>query len=415
MELSDTAGPGIHIDAANVRALTRSLPLMMKATIRFAARLHYGTLKITIPSGEMFVIHGKSPGPNAGFIIHDEAFPARIFSKGDIGVAEGYIDEQWSSPDVATVIELFCVNQGLISDALENHNWFNRIMRMRGWLTRNTRRGSKKNISAHYDLGNAFYSQWLDPSMTYSSALFETGNEGLGEAQTQKYRHLAVETDIHENDQVLEIGCGWGGFAEFAAKEIGCNVTALTISNEQFEFAQKRIFDAGLTEKVKIKFQDYRDEQGVYDRIASIEMFEAVGEQYWSEFFDRMKICLRPGGTAGLQIITIQDRFFASYRSEMDFIQRYIFPGGMLPSPQILKDLGDRVDMKLVSERIFGQDYATTLRLWHNRFLEAWPSIKPLGFDRKFKNLWEYYMFYCEAGFRSGNIDVRQLVYSRPE
>lgn len=413
MSISTSALPVISITKDNVREMTKTLPRVMRAAFRFGARLEAGSLMVTLPDNKVFKIEGQTPGPNADIAIHDFNFASRLFRRGDLGVAEGFMAEEWSSSDVTLFLELFCVNQGLIKEAIENRKGLKMLMKIRSWLTRNTKRGSKKNISAHYDLGNAFYTQWLDPTMTYSSALFERGDEDLSEAQTLKYRHLAEKAGFQSSDNVLEIGCGWGGFAEFAAKEVGCNVTALTISQEQFDFAKERVFKAGLADKVNIKFQDYRDEQGQYDRIASIEMFEAVGEEYWPVFFDRMKNCLKPGGTAGLQIITIQDRFFHSYRDDIDFIRRYIFPGGMLPSPEALRRLGDQVDLHLVSERIFGQDYATTLKIWRERFDEAWPTIKPLGFDQRFKNLWRYYLHYCEAGFRSENIDVRQLVFAR--
>lgn len=413
MSITTTDRPAISVTKDNVREVTRKLPRIMRAAFRFGARLEAGSLTVTLPDQQVFKIEGGQPGPDADISIHNNNLATRLFRRGDLGVAEGFMAEEWTSSDVTRFLELFCVNQGLIKEAIENRRGLKMLMKMRSWLTRNTRRGSKKNISAHYDLGNAFYTQWLDPTMTYSSALFENGNESLSDAQTQKYRHLAEKTGFQSSDNVLEIGCGWGGFAEFAAKEIGCHVTALTISQEQFDFAKERVFKAGLSEKVNIKFQDYRDEQGQYDRIASIEMFEAVGEEYWPVFFDRMKNCLKPGGTAGLQIITIQDRFFNSYRDDIDFIRRYIFPGGMLPSPEALRSLGTQVDLHLVSERIFGQDYATTLKLWRERFDEAWPTIKPLGFDQRFKNLWRYYLHYCEAGFRSENIDVRQLVFAR--
>ena len=212
---------------------------------------------------------------------------------------------------------------------------------------------------------------------------------------------------------MLEIGCGWGGFAEFAGKEIGCNVRALTISREQYDFARKRIFTAGLNEKVKIVFQDYRDERHMFDRIVSIEMFEAVGERYWPVFFDKIAGCLKSGGRAGLQIITIQDQVFEAYRKSPDFIQRYIFPGGMLPSPRALHKVTQKCGLSLSTERVFGHDYARTLTLWRQRFHAAWPTIQALGYDERFKRLWELYLHYCEAGFRSENIDVRQMTAKR--
>ena len=247
--------------------------------------------------------------------------------------------------------------------------------------------------------------------MTYSSALYSTGANDLESAQIEKFRALAHDTGIGPSDHLLEIGCGWGGFAEFAAREIGCKVTGLTISREQHDFAKARMARAGLTDKVDIKFQDYRDETGKYDRVASIEMFEAVGEKYWPAFFGKVRDCLRSGGTAGMQIITIKESAFERYRARPDFIQRYVFPGGMLPTPTLLKSLGADHGLTYARERIFAQDYARTLADWRERFWQSWEKIVPLGFDERFKKLWEFYLYYCEAGFRAEYIDVRQVVY----
>jgi cyclopropane-fatty-acyl-phospholipid synthase len=247
--------------------------------------------------------------------------------------------------------------------------------------------------------------------MTYSSAMFAHGANDLEGAQAAKYRSLARDTGIAAGDHVLEIGCGWGGFAEFAAREIGCRVTGLTISKEQHTFARERIARAGLSDKVDIKLQDYRDETGKYDRIASIEMFEAVGEKYWPVFFGKVKDCLKAGGTAGMQIITINERAFQIYRKRPDFIQRYVFPGGMLPTPSILRSLGAQHGLSHLRECAFPQDYARTLAEWRERFWASWERIVPLGFDERFKRLWEFYLHYCEAGFRAEYIDVRQVIY----
>jgi cyclopropane-fatty-acyl-phospholipid synthase len=282
----------------------------------------------------------------------------------------------------------------------------------RHWMNRNTKAGSRRNIHAHYDLGNSFYGAWLDGSMTYSSALFDESRD-LVAGQQRKYAALAERTAIGPHHHVLEIGCGWGGFAEYAASEIGCKVTGLTISQEQYDFACKRIFEAGLNDKVDLKLQDYRDEKGAYDRIASIEMFEAVGEEYWPAYFQQVRERLKPGGFAGIQVITIEESLFGRYRRELDFIRRYVFPGGMLPTGAIMRDLGAKVGLSLHNERIFGRDYALTLVHWRERFRAAWPNLTPLGFDERFRRLWEYYLAYCEAGFRAGTIDVRQMVFAR--
>jgi cyclopropane-fatty-acyl-phospholipid synthase len=285
---------------------------------------------------------------------------------------------------------------------------------VRHWLNRNTRRQARHNIHKHYDIGNAFYSSWLDSSMTYSSALFEDHTADLTAAQNNKYRRLAEAIELRPGQKLLEIGCGWGGFAEYAAK-VGAKVVGLTISKEQRDFAQARMQAAGLNERVEIRLQDYRDERDHYDRIASIEMIEAVGEEFWPRYFSQLRDRLLPGGLAGIQAITIQDGLFQDYRRDVDFIQRYVFPGGMLPSPQILKALGERFGVPVIRERIFGQDYAKTLATWRNNFRAAWPNLIPLGFDERFRRLWEYYLAYCEAGFLSGNIDVRQVVFAKTE
>ena len=378
------------------------------------SHLPLGSLCVQIPDGRTFRVGGTSPGPNAELVLHNWHLPHRAFSNATIGVAESYIDGDWTSPDITAFLELFLVNQDMGEKLAGGASWFmTAVQRLRHWLNENTLTNSKKNISAHYDLGNAFYSAWLDPSMTYSSALFAEGAHSLEAAQEAKYRALANRMGIKPSDHVLEIGCGWGGFSEFAAREIGCAVTGLTISRQQLDYASERIFKAGLADRVKLKFQDYRDEKGVYDHIASIEMFEAVGERFWPAYFGRLNASLKPGGTAGLQVITINEPNFKSYRQRPDFIQRYVFPGGMLPTPQHLTALGVSHGLGLKSEAVFGADYARTLKEWRARFNGAWGEIAGQGFDARFKRLWEFYLHYCEAGFRSGYIDVRQVVFAK--
>jgi cyclopropane-fatty-acyl-phospholipid synthase len=340
-------------------------------------------------------------------------FASRLLNGGDIGIAEAYLHGEWDTPDLTQFLYLFCINHDLIQTMLGDNPVMRFVQIVQHWFHRNTKRQARRNIYAHYDIGNAFYSAWLDPSMTYSSALFEDDTADLTAAQNNKYRRLAEAIDLQPGQKVLEIGCGWGGFAEYAAKNYGANVVGLTISKEQRDFAQRRIHDAGLSDKVEIRFQDYRDERGQYDRIASIEMIEAVGEQFWPQYFSQLRDRLSPGGLVGIQAITIQDKFFHTYRREVDFIQRYVFPGGMLPSPQVLKSLGERFGVPVIRERVFGQDYAKTLATWRNNFRAAWPNLMPLGFDDRFRRLWEYYLAYCEAGFLSGNIDVRQVVLAK--
>ena len=404
----------IWLTRENVGHFLRDLPAKARYALAAAVHLPRGSLTVQVPDGRTFRVGGGRPGPNAEVILHNWHLPHRAFSNATIGVAESYMDGDWTSPDITAFLELFLVNQDMGEKLAGGASWImTAVQRLRHWLNENTLTNSKKNISAHYDLGNAFYAAWLDPSMTYSSALFADGAESLEAAQTAKYRALAASMGIKPADHVLEIGCGWGGFAEFAAREIGCTVTGLTISRQQLDYAAERIFKAGLADKVTLKFQDYRGEKGRYDHIASIEMFEAVGERFWPDYFATLNGSLKPGGTAGLQVITISGPNFKSYRQRPDFIQRYVFPGGMLPTPQHLEALGRGHGLEIRNESIFGEDYARTLKDWRSRFNGSWENVRSMGFDARFKRLWEFYLHYCEAGFRSGYIDVRQVVFAR--
>jgi cyclopropane-fatty-acyl-phospholipid synthase len=403
----------ITLTPENVERALSDLPRIVRLAFGFGSRLRRGTLDVTLPDGRCVRLGGAEPGPAAAMTIYGYGFATRLLNGGDIGIAEAYLHGEWDTPDLTQFLYLFCVNQDLIKAMLGDNPVMRFVQIIRHWFNRNTKRQAQKNIFAHYDIGNAFYSAWLDPSMTYSSAMYEDATQDLMAAQNNKYRRLAEAIDLQPGQKVLEIGCGWGGFAEFAAKNYGAHVVGLTISKEQRDFAQKRIQDAGLADRVEIKFQDYRDERGQYDRIASIEMIEAVGEQFWPQYFSQLRDRLLPGGLVGIQAITIQDKFFQTYRREVDFIQRYVFPGGMLPSPAILTSLGAKFGVPVIRERIFGQDYAKTLATWRDNFRAAWPSLTPLGFDDRFRRLWEYYLAYCEAGFLSGNIDVRQVVFAK--
>ncbi|MCI5073817.1 cyclopropane-fatty-acyl-phospholipid synthase family protein [Oricola sp.] len=403
----------VRLTPDNIRRTLQGIPLKAKLALRAAMQLPHGTLTVQLPDGRGISVGGNAPGPDAELILHNWNLPRRALSEATVGVGESYMDGDWDSPDVTAFLELFVANETLGYQIARANRLFRAFNTFRHWLNRNTKTNSKRNISAHYDLGNDFYSRWLDSSMTYSSALYGEGANDLPSAQAAKYRALARATGIGPDDHVLEIGCGWGGFAEFAATEIGCRVTGLTISQEQLDFARKRIRRAGLDDKVTLKFQDYRDETETYDRVVSIEMFEAVGEQYWPTYFDKLRDVLKAGGRAGLQIITINERAFPEYKANPDFIQRYIFPGGMLPTPQILDALTAERGLSRVAERVFAQDYARTLAAWRERFQHAWEDIANLGFDTRFKRMWEFYLHYCEAGFRDEFIDVRQIVYAR--
>jgi cyclopropane-fatty-acyl-phospholipid synthase len=401
-----------YLSSTNVSTFVKGLPAKTQLALRSLAQLESGSLTLQMPDKRIVKAVGKTPGPDATLILHNWNIVHKALTSSTIGVAEAYMDGDWESPDVTAFLELLVVNEH-VGNSVTNYarGLLVTFEKLRHWWRSNSRGQAKKNISAHYDLGNDFYAQWLDKTMTYSSALFEDGANDLASAQTAKYRTLAEAAGIKRGDNVLEIGCGWGGFAEYAASELDCHVTGLSLSREQLKYAEERLAKLGLSDKVDFKYQDYRDENGVYDSVISIEMFEAVGEAYWPVYFDKIKQCLKQGGKAALQVITITPENYATYRQNPDFIQRYIFPGGMLPSDDALPDLGKAAELKTVSNREFGLDYARTLAEWREEFWANWATIAPLGFDERFKRLWEFYLFYCEAGFRAGNINVRQIVY----
>ena len=407
--------PSLAALAASPRAFHR-LPELAgaPAAFRFAARLlalnwRAGELIFVTPAGRELRIKGAEPGFDAKIIIHDFRFMRRVLASGDIGFAEGYMAGEWETPDLSAVLCAMSLNFDRLVRLMVGNPVARAVNFVGHRLNANTRKGSRKNIHAHYDLGNAFYSRWLDTTMTYSSARYEQPGQPLDQAQTNKYRALAQGMGLASGHSVLEIGCGWGGFAEFAAKEVGATITGITISKEQFDFARKRMFDQGLAERADIRMIDYRDVQGSFDRVASIEMFEAVGERYWPAYFNKIRDVLAPGGRAGLQIITIRDEFFEGYRRRADFIQKYIFPGGMLPSEERLKPITDQVGLHWTGISRFGEDYADTLAEWGRRFEGAWGEISLLGFDERFRKLWRFYLSYCEAGFRTGRTNVVQL------
>lgn len=407
--------PSLAALAASPRAFGK-LPALAgaPARFRFIARLlalnwRVGALTFITPSGRELRLKGTEPGPEGRIIVHDFAFMKRVMAAGDIGFAEGYMAGEWDTPDLSAVLCVLSLNFDRLAKLFRGNPLVRAANFLGHSLHANTRKGSRKNIHAHYDLGNAFYGEWLDRTMTYSSARYEHAGQRLDQAQTNKYRSLAEGMGLSEGQSVLEIGCGWGGFAEFAAKEVGAKVTGITISQEQFDFARKRMFDQGLNEKADIRMVDYRDVEGRFDRVASIEMFEAVGERYWPAYFDKIGQVLADGGRAGLQIITIRDDIFAAYRRRADFIQKYIFPGGMLPSEARLKTETDRAGLGWSGISRFGQDYADTLAEWGKRFESAWGEIAAQGFDERFRKLWRFYLSYCEAGFRTERTNVVQL------
>src|SRR3569832_1397596 len=388
----------------------RRAPAAFRTFVRLAARnWAAGVLEIVTPEGLSIPIRGPDGGPEGRLVVRDYRFVGRVLSGGASGFAEGYIAGEWDTPDLSRLLETLSLNLSRLRGLIEGNPLVRMANRVGPLLRRNSREGSKKNIHAHYDLGNSFYEKWLDPSMTYSSALYAKPGQALTAAQHNKYAALAKSMGLQRGQTVLEIGCGWGGFAEFAAKEVGARLTGITISQAQYEYARKRLFDKGLAEKADIRLIDYRDVDGQFDRVASIEMFEAVGEEYWPPYFGKVRDVLKPGGRAGLQIITIRDELFDHYRASTDIIQKYVFPGGVLPSEARLKQETDAAGLNWGRINRFGVDYADTLAEWGERFQKAWDEIAPLGFDERFRRLWAFYLSYCVAGFRSWRTNVIQL------
>lgn len=403
----------IEVTRDNLRRATEGLPRAVRFALGYPLKIRSGALTMVLPDGRRLLFRGHEPGPSAELIVRDYRFARRLMFEGDLGFAEAFMRREWDSPDPAGLLYFFCINIEAIAH-MPRHNPVARLLQhYRHWRNRNTKAQARRNIMAHYDLGNTFYRAWLDPSMTYSSAYFGAGAASLPEAQRAKYRLLADQLGLKPGDHVLEIGCGWGGFAEIAASEYGARVTGLTLSEEQFAYATRRMQEAGLADRVTIKLQDYRDETGSYDAVASIEMFEAVGREYWPTFFAKVRDCLDVGGRAGLQVITLAESLWQNYLREIDFIRAYVFPGGMLPTATHMRELPREASLDVRAERAFGLDYARTLREWADRFTAVWPDLTHLGFDDRFKRLWTYYLAYCEAGFRAGTIDVRQFVYAR--
>lgn len=364
-------------------------------------KLSDGRLTVRLPDGRCVAFgHGERC---VSLHVHDERLFARVLARGDIGFAEAYLDGWWESPDLTGVLALLARNREVLTRAVYG-SWRQLLSaRMRHWFNRNSRAGSKRNIMAHYDLGNAFYRQWLDPSMSYSAALYRAQDDGsLLAAQHAKYHRILDRLQAKAGERVLEIGCGWGGFAELAV-QAGLQVTGLTLSPAQLAWAQQRVPAADL------RLQDYRDTQAQFDHLVSIEMFEAVGERWWPTYFSTVARALKPGGKALIQSITIRDDLFSAYRRGTDFIQQYIFPGGMLPSRSAFRRAAERQGLQVTDEFAFGLDYARTLAEWRAAFEAHWPQIAALGFDETFRRLWRFYLCYCEAGFLAGNIDVVQF------
>lgn len=391
----------------------KNLPRYFSLVFRSLQALQRGVLELQISDGRIFKIDGPDAGNYARIMSHDDKVWARLIREGDMGFSDAYLEGQWSSPDIQAFFDVVFDNFLEISKSYPGAGLLRMYERLRHWMHRNTKEQAKKNISQHYDLGNDFYARWLDDTMTYSSALFLTGQESLELAQTQKYASICDQMGMRRGDHILEIGCGWGGFAEFAASQRGVTLKCITISKEQYDYAKERIFKAGLAENVEIALQDYREEKGQFDGIASIEMFEAVGEEYWQPYFNTVHNCLIPGRQATLQVITMADHLFENYRKTVDFIQKHIFPGGMLPSPTILRQEIKRSGLDISGSIEFGKSYSLTLRRWYDTFNADWDDIADANFDDRFRNMWNYYLTSCASGFEYGTTDVTQITMRR--
>jgi cyclopropane-fatty-acyl-phospholipid synthase len=399
----------------------KNLPRYFARVMRIVQTLQVGSLILVLPDGRKFIAHGQ-PGVSpiskqalhAELYVYNTAFFSRLVREGDLGFADSYLDGWWSTPDLQALMDLFHAGNERLYDGFPGLGLLRLFENLIYWLHSNTRRQAMKNISYHYDLGNEFYGLWLDETMTYSSALFQSGDQSMASAQTAKYAAMIDQMGVEPGDHVLEIGCGWGGFAVYAAQNRGLRVTGLTISKEQLAYAEDRVQRLNLGHLVNLKLQDYRDEQGVYDGVASIEMFEAVGEKYWPQYFEIVRRALKPGARATLQIIMVQDKRFDVYRKSVDFIQKYIFPGGMLPSPSVLQSQITKAGLTKTASVEFGRSYSQTLRQWHDRFNARWDEVAQLGFDDRFRRMWNMYLTSCASAFESGYCDVTQITMKKP-
>jgi cyclopropane-fatty-acyl-phospholipid synthase len=397
----------------------RGLPPAARILVALLNRLSHGAVELVAPDGARRMFGpGGAPAPHARPVpavlaFHDWKVAAEALKGGDVAFAESYIDGRWESPDLTQLLTVLAANQPALERAFYGHWWTRSLLRLKHYMNSNTRRQARRNIVAHYDLGNDFYRLWLDPSMTYSSALFDGDHDRpLAVAQQAKYDRMLGELALGSAARVLEIGCGWGGFAQTAA-QAGHHVTGGSLAGAQTDYARARLAHAGLAARADLRIEDYRDVQGTFDGVASIEMFEAVGERYWPAYFTAVRQALRPGGRACIQAITIADDRFEQYRTQSDFIQQYIFPGGMLASPVRFVAAAQAAGLELLRTLTFGHDYAETLRRWLAAFDAALPAIRALGFDEKFIRCWRFYLAYCAAGFATETTDVGQYTFIR--
>ena len=404
------------LNTSAVTLPSQELPRAAKRVLALLQRLRVGTLHVHGPGGYAHVF-GTHQAPFAAIHIHRWDMCAEVLKSGDIGFAEGYMAGDWTTPALADLMRLLIANRREIEGAIYGH-WLGRLAyRVKHMLNRNTRTNSRKNIHAHYDLGNAFYELWLDETMNYSSAWFDGDHtRPMADAQKAKVRRALRMAGVQPGDRVLEIGCGWGALAEAATTEFGAHITGVTLSTEQLAFANARMSWNGVKTQADLRLQDYRDIQDAsFDAICSIEMIEAVGQEYWPTYFQTVSRLLKPGGRVCIQSIVIDDPLFERYLHSTDFIQQYIFPGGCLPSPSEFKKQAEAAGLQVVDSFAFGPDYAETLRRWRASFMASLPEVKMLQFDDRFIRLWEFYLAYCEAAFDEANIDVIQFTLVKPD
>ena len=387
------------------------LGLAVPVLKRLLAGIEAGRLTVVTPAGQRIEHRAPHDGPEAVLVFHSWRALRRLVTGGDVGFAEAYIAGEWSTPDLTTLIAMAAKNCDYFERAILGWVPLRAINRLHHLRNRNSKPGSRRNIAFHYDLGDEFYRLWLDPSMTYSAALYQDAAQSLEDAQRAKQARIIDLLQLRGGERVLEIGCGWGSLATRVAAS-GARVTALTLSRRQLAHTRALAAAEGVAERVDARLEDYRDASGTYDRVVSIEMLEAVGEQYWPLYFAKLRQRLTAGGKAVLQVITIAEDRFDDYRKGVDFIQRYIFPGGLLPTKELILGHATRAGLMPVSTTPFGGSYAATLAEWRQRFLAAWPEIEALGFPPSFRRLWQYYLAYCEAGFRTGLLDVAFYVLS---
>lgn len=395
-------------------SLPESAPAAARAVFRLMKNLKHGKMSVQIPDGSTMVFGTPGEGgPRAAIRLRNWNVCAAALKSGDIGFGETYVAGDWTTSDLTALLQVFIANRDQVDQVIYGSWWGSLLYRVKHLVNRNSRGGSKRNIHAHYDLGNSFYELWLDPTMNYSGAWFDGDFDAPMEAaQWAKMRRSLTECGVKAGDRVLEIGCGWGALAECAARDFDARVTGVTLSREQLEWAQRRLAAAGL--QADLRYQDYRDiGDGPFDAIASIEMFEAVGSEYWPGFFETVRNKLKPSGKACIQTIVIRDDLFDRYVKSTDFIQQYVFPGGLLPSPSGFRKAAGEAGLRVVNELDFGPDYAETLRRWRERFLTADARVRRLGFDSRFMRIWEFYLAYCEAAFATGNTSVMQFTLQR--